>query len=142
MFRYVFTSGRNLAPGALSRLGWDAMSPFEINEMIPQDKVGNPPRPLDPAQGSFLEVDHPGVLLLTWKRAEDEKGTIMRFVETNGQTGAVNVSSPILNVEKGWLCNGVEENQRPLTVSQAGFSFAVKPFEIVTVRLEGIPRLK
>lgn len=139
-FRYVVTSGRKLTPGALSRLGWDAMSPFELNEIIAQDKVGNPPRPLDAAQGSFLEVDHPGVVLLTWKRAEDEKGTILRFVETNGQSGAVNVSSPILRLERVWLCNSVEENQRSLTVSPRGFSFNVKPFEIVTVRLEGTSR--
>jgi alpha-mannosidase len=59
----------------------------------------------------------------------------MRFVETNGQPGTVRVSSPILNLTRAWLCNGVEENQRPLTVSDRGFSFDVKPFEIVTVRL-------
>ena len=66
----------------------------------------------------------------------------MRFVETDGRPGTVNVSSTIVNVEKGWLCNSVEENQEPLTVSPHGFSFSVKPFGIVTVRLEGTPRLE
>jgi alpha-mannosidase len=134
-FRYVVTSGRRLPQGSLSRLGWEAMSPFELNEIVSQDKVGNPPRPLGPAQGSFVQVDHPSVVLVTWKRSENEEGTIMRFVETNGQPGTVRVSSPILNLTRAWLCNGVEENQRPLTVSDRGFSFDVKPFEIVTVRL-------
>jgi alpha-mannosidase len=138
--RYVFTSGRKLSPGALSKLGWDAMSPFELDEIIEQDKIGNPTRPLDPAQGSFVRVDHPAVVLVTWKLAEDEKGTIMRFVETDGRPGTVNVSSTILNVERGWRCNSVEENQEPLTVSPHGFSFSVKPFGIVTVRLEGTLR--
>jgi hypothetical protein len=142
VFRYVFTSGRKLAPGLLSRLGWNAMTPFELNEVIGDDKVGNPPRPLDPVQASFLKIDNPGVVLLTWKRAEDEKGTIMRFVETNGQSGTVKLSSPILNVDRAWLCTSVEENRQPLTVSGGGFSFNVKPFEIVTVRLDGTPRLQ
>jgi alpha-mannosidase len=140
--RYVFTSGRKLSPGVLSKLGWDAMSPFELDEIIEQDKIGNPTRPLDPAQGSFVQVDHPAVVLVTWKQAEDEKGTIMRFVETDGRPGTVNVSSTIVNVEKGWLCNSVEENQEPLTISPHGFSFSVKSFGIVTVRLEGTPRLE
>lgn len=141
-FRYVVTSGHKLTPGVLSRPGWDAMTPFELNEIIAQDKVDDPPRPLDRTQGSFLEVDHPGVVLLTWKQAEDEKGTILRFVETNGQSGTVKVMSLVLNLERAWLCNSVEENQRPLTVSPGGFSFDVKPFGIITVRLEGTARLK
>ncbi|MCL5744526.1 MAG: polysaccharide lyase family protein [Acidobacteria bacterium] len=141
-FRYVFTSGRRLTPGALSKLGWEAMSPFELNEIVGDDKVDNPKRPLDAAQGSFVQVDHPNVVLVTWKEAEDVKGTIMRFVETNGQAATVKVTSPILNVERAWLCNSVEETQRPLTVSPGGFSFDVKPFEIVTVRLEGTSRVK
>ncbi len=139
-FRYVFTSGRKLAPGALSRLGWDAMSPMEVNELAFEDKVGNPPRPLDAAQGSFLSIDHPGVVLVTWKRAEDGKGTILRFVEVNGQPAAVRAATPLLTLERGWLCNSVEANRRPIAVSAQTFHFDVKPFEIVTVRLEGTPR--
>jgi hypothetical protein len=140
--RYVVTSGRKMTTAELSRLGWDAMSPFELNEVIAQDKVGNPPRPLDQPQASFLDLDHPGVVLATWKQAEDEKGTILRLVETNGQSGAVNVRIPILNVERAWMANGVEENRRPLAVTPRGFTVEVKPFEIVTVRLEGAPRWK
>ena len=140
--RYVVTSGRALTPETLSKLGWEAMAPLELNEVAAEDKVGNSPRPLDPAQASFLQTDHPGVVLLTWKRAEDEKGTIMRFVDTTGQLGKVHISTSLLSLERGWLCNTVEENQRPLTVSARGFSFDVKPFEIVTVRLEGTPLVK
>jgi hypothetical protein len=44
-----------------------------------------------------------------------------------------------VDVGRAWLCNAVEEDQQPLTVSPHGFSFNVKPFQIVTVRLQGTP---
>lgn len=141
-FRYMLTSGKKLQPAFLSRLGWEEMSPLETNEIIPNDKVGNPPRPLDSAQGSFLQVDQPNVVLVTWKRAEEGEGTILRFVEVGGHSSTVRVSSTLLKVQNAWLCNSVEEKQRPLEVSPQGFAFPVKPFEIVTVRLEGSPALK
>jgi hypothetical protein len=141
-FRYVLSSGNKLQPAFLSRSGWEEMSPLETNEIVPNDKVDNPQRPLDSAQGSFLEVDQPNVVLVTWKRAEEGEGTILRFVEVGGQSGTVNVSSPVLKVQNAWLCTSVEEKQRPLEVSPQGFTFPVKPFEIVTVRLEGTPVLK
>jgi hypothetical protein len=141
-FRYAVTSGNNLSAGALSRLGREEMSPIEVNEIKPQDKAISPPRPLDPVQGSFLQVDQPNVVLVTWKRAEDDQGTILRFLEVDGKPGTVNVQGPILNLESGWICNAVEENHQPLSVSPHGFSFAVKPFEIVTVRLQGTSALK
>ena len=49
-FRYAVTSGRNLSAGTLSRLGWEEMSPIEVNEIKSQDKAINPPRPLDSAR--------------------------------------------------------------------------------------------
>jgi hypothetical protein len=35
------------------------------------------------------------------------------------------------------MCNAMEENQQPLTTAAHGLSFSVKPFQIVTVRVEG-----
>jgi hypothetical protein len=141
-FRYAVTSGQNLSPGALSRLGWEEMSPIETNEITPQDKAISPPRPLASAESSFLEVDQPNVVLVTWKRAEDEQGTILRFVEVNGQPSTVKVEVPILDLQSGWICNAMEKNQQPLAVSGHNLQFPVKPFEIVTVRVQGTSALK
>jgi alpha-mannosidase len=80
--------------------------------------------------------------LVTWKRAEDEQGTILRFVEVNGQPNTVKVEVPILDLQSGWICNAMEKNQQPLTVSGHSFEFPVKPFEIVTIRVEGTSALK
>ena len=55
-FRYVLTSGHHLRAGRLSRLGWEEMTPAEIDQITSQDKAINSPRPLDAAQGSFLQM--------------------------------------------------------------------------------------
>ena len=83
-FRYVLTSGNNLTPAFLSRLGREEMSPLEVDQITSQDKAINTPRPLDSVQGSFLQVNRPDVVLVTWKRAEDGEGTVLRFLEVAG----------------------------------------------------------
>jgi alpha-mannosidase len=141
-FRYVLTSGNNLPPAYLSRLGREEMSPLEVDQITSQDKAINSPRPLDSAQGSFLRVDQPNVVLETWKTAEDAEGTILRFVEVAGKESIVDVQTPLLNVESAWMSDALERKQGPLSVSSHGFRFSVKPFQIVTVRLEGAAGLK
>lgn len=141
-FRYVLTSGRDLSPAALSRLGRSEMTPLETDEIISNDKAVNTPEPLNAPEGSFLEVSNPNVALVTWKRAEDNKGTILRFLEIAGQDGTVNVQTPLINVQNAWQCNAMEQNQQPLSVSAHGLSFAVAPHQIVTVRLQGTRALQ
>ena len=136
-FRYVLTSGNNLTPAYLSRLGREEMSPLEVDQITSQDKAINSPRPLDSAQSSFLQVDQPNVVLETWKRAEDGDGTILRFLEVAGKESSVDVQTPILNVDSAWMSDALERKQGSLSVSSHGFRFSVKPFQIVTVRLEG-----
>jgi alpha-mannosidase len=140
-FRYSLTSGNNLDPAALTQMGWEELSPFEVNEIKYQDKAVNGSRPLDPAQGSFLKVDQADVVLVTWKQAEDEKGYILRFVETAGRATTVTVDMPLLHINAGWRCTAMEVNQQPIEVSPRQFSLSLKPYEISTVRIEGTPAL-
>ena len=138
-FRYVVTSAKNLEPVELSRLGWEEMTPLESNEIIENDKAIAPPRPLDKAQGSFLQVNQPNVVLVNWKAAEDGHGTILRFLEVGGNSNQVEVKVPILQVQSAWMCNAMEENQQSLATTDHALTFSVKPFQIVTVRVEGAP---
>jgi len=138
-FRYVVTSAKSLSPGELSRLGWEEMTPLETNEIIENDKEISPPRPLNKARESFLQVDQSNVILVNWKAAEDGHGTILRFLEVAGNSNQVEVQIPILQVQSAWLCNAMEENQHSLETTAHGLAFAVKPFQIVTVRVEGAP---
>jgi len=140
-FHYVLTSGRNLQPGQLSRLGWEEMTPLESNEIIENDKEVSPPRPLDKGQTSFLQVSQPNVILVNWKTAEDRQGTILRFLEVAGEASEVEVQIPILQLQAAWMCNALEEKQQALSTAAHGLTFPVKPFQIVTVRVEGSPTM-
>lgn len=141
-FRYVLSSGNHLQPGSLSRLGREDMSPLEVDRITPQDKAISAPWPLDAAQGSFLHVDQPDAVLVTWKMAEDGNGTILRFLEVAGKASSVDVQTPLLSVKAAWMCDALERNQQSLSVSPHGFQFSMRPFQIVTVRLEGATRLE
>src|SRR5208337_1376261 len=90
-FRYVLTSGNDLPPAYLSRLGREEMSPLEVDQITSQDKAIDSPRLLDSAQASFLHVSRPDVVLETWKIAEDGEGTILRFLEVAGKENTVEV---------------------------------------------------
>jgi alpha-mannosidase len=136
-FRYVVTSAPAIDAPELTRIGWEALTPLEVDEINYEDKAVNRSGPLDPLQGSFLNVDNPGVVLVTWKQAEDHKGYILRFLEIAGKAASVAVKSPILDVESAWRCNAMEENQQPLVVEEKGVRFDAQPHEIVTVRVQG-----
>jgi hypothetical protein len=141
-FRYVLSSTASLDPAQLSRRGWEEMTPFEtieIPETLKDDRGTVIPQPLSPSAASFLQVKQPNIILVNWKNAEDGQGTILRFLETGGKEGPLDVQVPILNLEGAWVCNAMEENQRPLSASAHEFSLAVRPFQIVTVRIAGTP---
>jgi hypothetical protein len=54
----------------------------------------------------------------------------------------VTAETPLLNVQAAWMADALERNQGPLTTSPRSFHFSVKPFQIVTVRVEGTPAIK
>ncbi len=141
-FRYVLTSGDHLQPARMSRLGWEEMTPAETDQITSQDKALDTPRPLDGVQGSFVQVNQPNVVLVTWKEAEDGKGTVLRFLEVGGEANTVEVQTPLLDVKSAWSSDAMERKQTALTTSAHGFSFPVKPYQIVTVRLEGTGNVK
>jgi hypothetical protein len=141
-FRYVLTSGQHMPPASLSRFGREEMTPMEVDQITEEDKSIDSPRPLSGASGSFVQVSQPNVVLATWKMAEDGDGTIMRFLETGDQTNTVEVQVPYFEVKSAWTADALERKQDALKTSAHGFQFSVKPFQIVTVRLEGTGKVR
>ena len=135
-FRYAVTSGPRLDGRGLTHLGFEEMRPAEVNYVVSQDKAGNPARPLPPEGTSFLKVDGQDIALVTWKKAQDGKGSIMRLQETAGQHSETSISFPDATLTAAKLCTGVEDDLRTLPVENNALRLSFKPFEVLTVRLE------
>jgi alpha-mannosidase len=136
-FRYVMTSGAALAPQDLARFGRAAMTPLETDEVVDQDKVGNPERPLEPVSTSFLQVDGSGVVVENWKAAEDGNGTALRLLETAGTESKATIRFPLLKLERAWLCTAMEDEIKMIPIGGSSIEMALKPHEIMTLRIFG-----
>ena len=156
-FHYLITSAPSTGAGDLSRMGWEEITPLETDVVTTQDKAVTPSvqnrqedavqpsgaranagcsQTLDGKQQSFLDISDPGVLLETWKPAEDENGTILRFLDFGGTERTVTVRIPCLHLDHVWQTDAVERGQTPLSVVGGNqFHFTLHPHEIVTVRL-------
>ncbi len=139
-FRYSLVSGRALDSADLTRLGNEAMTPLEV------DQVGAAilPGKLPSDEASLLEVDNSSISVATWKLAEDGQGSILRLQETAGKPQSVEIRSAYLKMEQVWRCSLLEDNLQELKVDRHdsrshGFQIEVKPFEIVTLRLRTTP---
>jgi alpha-mannosidase len=84
-----------------------------------------------------LEIDNRNVLLSTWKRAEDNRGTILRLAETAGQPEEATVHFPHAEITAANLTSGVEEDESSVPVQNNSVRLSLKPFEVVTVRVIG-----
>ena len=116
----------------------EALTPLERD-----DVPGTQDSSLLPNQeASLLEVGNPGVSLLTWKRAEDGDGTILRLQDTAGEASDVRIHSPFLTFERAWLCNLLEENHAEIRIQGEDLSVPIKPFQVLTLRLHTTPRIR
>ncbi len=134
-FRYALTSGPQLDGGSLTRLGLEEMRPPELDYVVGQDKVGNPPRPLPPEGEGFVETSGQDIALITWKLAEDGKGMILRLQETAGKPADTVLHFLHAGIQSAQLCSGVEDNLQNLPVENNSIPLSLKPFEVVTIRV-------
>lgn len=159
-FHYVITSAASTDAQALSRMGWEEITPLEADTVTSQDKAlavspgssggaelpaeqheasnAGPPWVLSPSASSFLDVTDPGVLLEAWKPASDGNGTILRFLDLAGTTRTVSCHTPLLDLTQAWQTDAVERNEASLSLlDRHAFQFTIHPHEIVTLRIVG-----
>jgi alpha-mannosidase len=135
-FRYVITSAASTDPASLSHAGWEEVTPLEQDEIQPQDKALDLPRPLSGKQASFLQIDDPGVLLDTWKPAEDGNGDMLRLIDLGGTARIITLSTPLLSLDTAMRTDAVENNLAPLPLtSPHTIQVSLRPHEILTLRL-------
>ncbi|PYV26908.1 MAG: hypothetical protein DMG27_05385, partial [Acidobacteria bacterium] len=136
VFRYVVTSSGGFAPQVFTRLAWNSLRPVELDYVVGQDKAGNPERPLPPEGSSFLEIDQPNVALVTWKRAEDGQGAVLRLQEFAGRDTRASVKFLRNTIRSANLCSGVEDNFQALPTDGHSLALTFRPHEVLTVRVQ------
>lgn len=134
-FHYTFVSGASFNGADLTRLGWETMTPLENDPVHPSVSAGA----LSGDAASFLSIDRPGVVLTTWKLAENGDGSILRLEDTTGEPGSVHIASDLLRIAQAWRTNVLEENQTELPAGANGIGVDVPAFGIVTIRIRTQP---
>jgi hypothetical protein len=137
-FRYAITSNAQFNPPSLTRFGLEALTPLERDDVPGTQAFSSLPN----QEASLLEVDNPGVTLLTWKRAEDGDGTILRLQDTAGEQANILIRSAFLKFEQAWLCNLLEDNQNETAIQGEDLRVSIKPFQVLTLRLHTTPRIR
>jgi alpha-mannosidase len=137
-FRYAITSDSQFNPQSLTRFGWGALTPLERDGLAASEDVSSLPN----QEASLLQIANPGVTLLTWKRAEDDDGTILRLQDTMGEASEVRIHSQYLTFEHAWLCDLLEENQSELKTEESDLSVPITPFQVLTLRLRTAPHIR
>jgi len=143
-FHYVVTSAPSTDASSLSRMGWEEITPFEVDTVTTQDKALPPSAQntqtggLDSKEQSFVDVDDPNILLEAWKAAEDGDGTILRFPDLGRTERTVAVQIPLVDMKTATQTDAVERNASPLSLEGPhGLKFTIHHNEIATVRVTG-----
>jgi alpha-mannosidase len=139
-FRYAVTSGPELDPQGLTRFGLGALTPLERDDISASEDSSTLPN----KEGSLIEIANSGVNLLTWKRAEDGDGTILRLQDTTGVASNIGIHSRFLTFKQAWVCSLLEDNQAEVKIDgeDEDLRIPIKPFQVLTIRLSTTPRTK
>ena len=85
-------------------------------------------------KSALVKVDSTNIVVETVKCAEDGRGIIVRMYECQRQRGEFTLSS-CFPITKAWRTNILEQNQQEIPVEGGQLRFAIKPYQIVTLRL-------
>jgi alpha-mannosidase len=82
----------------------------------------------------LVATDQPNVIIETVKLAEDGQGIIVRGYESQRRRGQLTLQAGF-GLAEAWRTNLLEENREQLEVAGNAVTFAVRPYEIFTLRL-------
>ncbi len=118
----------NHVTGRVLQAGYELNVPLQVT--LISDHQGSAP-----ARHSYLEVTHDGVIIEAVKRAEDERGVIIRLYEAHGSHARTRVGFGF-PVRAASLNTLMEQHIASLPIVDGGVELAFEPFEIMTLRLE------
>jgi alpha-mannosidase len=120
--------------------GWDertiAQAYFLNDPLLVSVAAANEPAPRAGSRQplALFALDRPNAVIETVKAAEDGRGWIVRLYETQRMRGPVTLRSAF-PLSAAWRTNLLEEDQVPLAVNGQEVSFALKPYQILTLRI-------
>ena len=90
-----------------------------------------------PERGEFslLSVDQPNVVIETVKLAEDGDGVIVRLYESQRSRRKVTLRTGF-QLAQAWVCDLLENPQESLPAADNQVQFTLRPFQILTLRLQ------
>lgn len=135
LLRYAITSCAGVSEDAdACRLGWEAVTPLEhlfTNAEI--ERKGS----LPPSE-SFVQIEGEGAVLLTWKRAEDGRGHVLRLWNPTDRPASVRVRMPRLRLGSVRRTTISEEDlPGAVPIEGDGFALQLGAGAVDTVRVEG-----
>jgi len=83
---------------------------------------------------SFVSVDSPNIVIETIKCAEDGRGLIVRFYESQRKRGRT-VLKAGFPLQSAWYTNLLEENEALLESDDDSICLSIRPYQIATLRL-------
>lgn len=92
------------------------------------------PGALNTPQRQLVTVEQENVVIETIKQAEDGRGIIVRFYESQRARGEVRLHTGF-PLKAAILTNLIEEDETALDTRESSVTLPVRPFEIVTLRL-------
>ncbi|HET6822085.1 MAG TPA: alpha-mannosidase [Anaerolineales bacterium] len=84
---------------------------------------------------SLISSTSPSIIIETVKRAEDGDGVIIRLYESQRKRGPAQLHAGFA-VEAAWETNLLEENETELSVEHDSIQLDLRPFQIMTIRLQ------
>ncbi|MFC5649777.1 alpha-mannosidase [Paenibacillus solisilvae] len=102
--------------------------------VIPADGLSRKGAAALPEAYSFLQLDHPNIMIESVKQAEDNDDLIIRLYETAGTRLHANLQTGF-GLEEAWLADLMETKLEKLQLENGFIPLTFTPFEIVTVRL-------
>jgi alpha-mannosidase len=124
-FRYGLTPHRgSFQQSGIIRSGYDFNVPLLLSATNAQA-----------AEVSFFQIDQPGVVIDTVKKAEGSEAIIVRLYEAFGcqQSAVLSSSLPFVSAAR---CNLLEEQDEPVQWQDGALAFSLTPFQIVTFKLK------
>lgn len=131
LFRYVISTFEGeLTDSLAAKSGWDAVCGL-VTVFIKKPSKGTLP-----LSGSFMQIDNENIVSVTFKKAEDGRGYIVRLWNLSENTEYVTVKLNYLDIGQANLTNLAEEDLETAVEHDSGsFCLEIEKQGVVTVRL-------